>query len=371
MFAPRVLLKDFQEHNERIKSEQLAAEKRHDEQISELKQAIAKVARESAQQIESLEAFVKGPFFAGLERKIQDSEKQAKDTLSELRRNTEEKFQAVEKSLSSLRDESQHATGRLDGHKSDLKRIGNALSGRLFDLASYKLERERDRINIVFEDDSVLNSAGVAGQNDNLFTAAGGEGDGGGGAGVAGDADPDVVASGDLGSVAAGEDEKPPTEMEGDGERPDAHDQSLAPPEAAAAEAPAPVDETSPLLQDLKRRKFSSPSLNGNHSLNQAPQLVPQPMHELRTKTKQLEQYRPFTIGNQVAKRVKKVEWMVMDIEHKLSVYETGQPLYSPEFTVNIDPLAAEAPEARQTRVLSEGEFDRGEAGQGGGWVPS
>lgn len=97
MFAPRVLLKDFQEHNERIKSEKLAAERRHDEQISELKQAIAKVARESAQQIESLEAFVKGPFFSGLERKIQDSEKLAKDTLSELRRNTEEKFQAVEK----------------------------------------------------------------------------------------------------------------------------------------------------------------------------------------------------------------------------------------------------------------------------------
>eukprot|EP00391_Amoebophrya_sp_Ameob2_P012378 CAMPEP_0178998454 /NCGR_PEP_ID=MMETSP0795-20121207/9520_1 /TAXON_ID=88552 /ORGANISM="Amoebophrya sp., Strain Ameob2" /LENGTH=803 /DNA_ID=CAMNT_0020691131 /DNA_START=120 /DNA_END=2531 /DNA_ORIENTATION=- len=353
MFAPRVLLKDFQEHNERIKSEKLASERRHDEQISELKQAIAKVARESAQQIESLEAFVKGPFFSGLERKIQDSEKLAKDTLSDLRRNTEEKFQAVEKSLSSLRDESQHATGRLDGHKSDLKRIGNALSGRLFDLASYKLERERDRINIVFEDDSVLNSSGVEGQNDTLFTAAGGEGDGGGGAGVAGDhPDPDVVASGGLGSVAAGEDEQPPTEMEGDSERPDDHDQSVAPPEAAAAEEAPGADETSPLLKDLKRRKFSSPSLNGNHSLNQTPQLVPQPMHELRTKTKQLEQYRPFTIGNQVAKRVKKVEWMVMDIEHKLSVYETGQPLYSPEFTVNIDPLASPQKLLKRARLV-------------------
>ncbi len=43
-----------------------------------------------------------------------------------------------------------------------VKQIANALSGRIFDLASFKMERERDRINIILEDDSVLYDESVA-----------------------------------------------------------------------------------------------------------------------------------------------------------------------------------------------------------------
>ena len=35
-------------------------------------------------------------------------------------------------------------------------------------------------------------------------------------------------------------------------------------------------------------------------------------------------------------RRVKKVEWIIQDISHKKTVYDTGECLHSPEFTVNL-----------------------------------
>lgn len=47
----------------------------------------------------------------------------------------------------------------------------------------------------------------------------------------------------------------------------------------------------------------------------------------------------PFKLGKR--QRIKQVEWTIQEISHKLQIYEPGQPLLSPEFTVVLDDTSA------------------------------
>ncbi|CAD7943557.1 unnamed protein product [Amoebophrya sp. A25] len=342
LFAKRVLQKEFDEWESELIRKTEVRSIEQDQEIEKLKDRINELESRLSQRLDD-EASARSSADHKLTTALQDAsadlraaDEQLNTQLNEAQAKAAVDLQtASEQAHSALETTEGKLAKRLDRHASDLRKIGNALSGKLFDLASFKLERQRDRINIIMEDDSVLNSEGVAAEGPSAFSPA----------------DQEVVAnleqdpsSADAGAACIekteeGDDaEKLPGEEEENTTSPSFRKNPIVKEgEEGLDEVPRGPQEddsatgTSSSLSRSRRRPTPQQEQFGG---SQPSKLQKQQLHQ---HAGSVERYRPFTKPTRGGSRCKRVEWLIQDASHKLQVYETGQPLYSPEFTVNLD----------------------------------
>ncbi|CAD7963139.1 unnamed protein product [Amoebophrya sp. A120] len=356
LFATKVTEKDFLEHTAQIKEEQAKRDQSNEQKFQALRDQIAALEKKCEKRDDEISSFVRGEFKNGIDKKIDTAQQHLEQAIHLLQEKTENATAELERVLrEAISTLQKSTTKRLDTHAADLKKMRNALSGKLFDLASYKVERERDRVNIVLEDDSTLNND-VEGESQPVLIegtllggtnlVAGADADGAqqeynsskdtaildDPASVSGAAEGrDGAGAGAQGtsSNAAGG-----AEVD-DGAQPGGREIGAA---VEQADAPHEGSTTQEKSASLEMAAINPPLLSPSNSKSTASRTVtlpPMPSSP-STSMRKLESYRPRT--KNTAKRVKRVEWIVQDVQYKLQVYETGQPLYSPEFTVNLDP---------------------------------